>query len=304
MSDTVSTPHTPLHPEADEEVDIDHIKELSDEEMLDLELNPDLEEDEKCLNDETKVANGKKGEKRYLDDAIEGFYDDSDYFEPRIDLQSPFNSADKLSGIQYNDSIHPRRLSASQQSKFICFCDAKLMNIQRKVVQNRGLNTSAGYANLLDLTLDLKRLVDFIWFSIDGCANTEVLFMEKPEHTKKDYTGTQSTNFGQTHYLIRIADDFLDYLDKFSLEELDSNTRSSILSRVFKFLMIMDKIFARIIDGRVPGQVKLSVTDRVRVMGIAERTRYIIPNILETQNISGYHYELSKIYDETLDRCG
>ncbi|AGO12041.1 AaceriADR380Wp [[Ashbya] aceris (nom. inval.)] len=312
MNGTGSTPRTPEHAGPDQDIHMKEVKRIPEQEMLDLELNPDLESDG---GDEGEVGQeeedskghtaGTQSSKRTLDDSIDEVFDHSADFQPRINVHSPFASTEQLSQAGQRPTQSRRRLSSSQQSKFVSYCDEQLMYVQRKMVQNRGLNVNQGYASLVDLILDLKKLVDFIWFSIDGCSNTEVLLGQGIERrVAEDYEGTQNTNFGQSYYLIRISDDFLDYMDKFSLEELDDESRRSTLSRLFKMLLILDKIFARLIDGAVPGQYKLSGTDKVRLSGIAERTRVKVPNMLERAHIRGYHYEVTKIYEETLDRCG
>lgn len=300
---TLRSPAT-LPSDRDKEYNNNEICELSKDEMLDLDLNPDLEDVNDGMQEIMPLKTTGIGVKRQIDCSVEDIYDDNNNFQPIVDFCSPFVSTDKLENVENYRNRSIRRLSSSQQSKFINYCDEQLMAIQRKVVQNRGLNESQGYASLMDLTLDLKKLVDFIWFSIDGCPNTNQILEQNQIPTKDEYKGTQNTNFGQSHFLIRIADSFLDYIDKFPLNGQNKTEQHSTLSRVFKFLIILDKIFARMIEGIVPGKYKLSGTDKVRLTSIAERTRYRLPNIFENQGITRYHYELSKVYEETICKCG
>lgn len=295
----MSRPTTPVHPDANEELDLNDINELDEQEVLDLDLNPDLE-------DEDPLKEEPINKRRFLDDDTDEMYDKIEDFKPRINVSSPFSSGVNLPSLNTKSQRSTsRRLSLSQQSKFITYCDEKLMNVQRKFVQSRGLNTEQGYSGLSPLLTDLKSLVDFIWFSIDAVSNTESLIdQDLYEVTRDSYANTASTNFGQTDYLFKIADDLLDYIEKFELRSMGGEERTVTLSKVFKFLIILDKIFARLLDGTVPGQSKMNGTEIVRCSGIAERTRVRLPQFFGSQDIHGYHYELSKIYEETLERCG
>lgn len=300
----VSKPRTPPHTQADQEMDINEINELSGEELLELELNPDLEHATKTLFKD-QLKEGKLHKRIFSDISTEhdNFYDSRGDFEPQINMLSPFVSKDTNQGIENENRPQThRRLSLSQQSKFILYCDEQLMQIQRKVVQSMSLNNESGYLSLDELIIDLKKSIDFIWFSLDGVSNTEQLIGQDLDVLREKFSHTKSTNFGQTHYLIKIADDFMDYLNKFSLVTLDESERLEILTKIFKFLAILDKIFARLIDGSVPGQIKMTGTDMVRISGITERIRFMLPNYFEKQGVNGYRYEQSKIFEETLDR--
>lgn len=286
----MSTPATPQHTGANEEMNIDDVRELDDRDVQDLDLDAGME---------SSVELPKR--KATDDDA--DMFDLRDDFMPKVNISSPFSSQVDVQQLQAKGHSQ-RRLSMSQQSKFITYCDERLMAIQRKFVQSRGLTEENGYKGLVPLLQDMKQLLDFIWFSIDGIPNTEVLIEQDVSSvTINQYDGTKSTNIGQTYYLMRLADDFLDYLMKFDLKELDEDEQHNTLSKVFKFLIILDKIFARLLDGTVPGQTKMGGTEMVRLSGIAERTRVALSLYFSQQKLHGYHYEISKIYEETLERC-
>lgn len=308
----MSEPDTPLHPQADEQIDLSNVRELGDDDIDDLDLNPELEvsEDLDRYGEERDDEDGEGGFKRsYVEDEDErGMYDEMDDFRPRINAGSPFSSATVLAKSRPpldKPTNTQRRLSLSQQSKFISYCDERLLEIQRKYVQSRGLNTQNGYSGLEPLLKDLKSLVDFIWYSIDGMPNTDYL-LNNPSTTERDQITIKcnSTYFGQSAYLIRIADDLLDYVDKFELKSLPVEKQNSTLSKLFKLLFILDKIFATLLEGVIPGNARMSGTDAVRFTAIAERTRAMMPRYLEQQEIHGYHYEVSKVYEEALESCG
>lgn len=309
----MSEPETPLHPLPDEQIDLSKVRELGEHDIDDLDLNPDLEASEDFTNigQELNPINEEGGFKRRYaeDDDMGNIYDEMDDFKPRINIDSPFSSGTVIANPRPSlgrPVSTQRRLSLSQQSKFISHCDERLLGIQRKYVQSRGLNTQNGYSGLEPLLQDLKSLVDFIWYSIEGTPNTDYLLNEDPSDAEKDQMTMESnsTYFGQSAYLIRIADDLLDYVDKFDLESLPTEKQTSTLSKLFKLLFILDRIFTRLLEGLTPGSRRMSGTEAVRFTAIAERTRAMMPRYLEQQGIHGYHYEVSKVYEQALESCG
>ncbi|EDO16992.1 hypothetical protein Kpol_1065p5 [Vanderwaltozyma polyspora DSM 70294] len=313
----MSAPETPLHCKPDDQTLLNRLKEVDDTEIYDLNLNPELEGSNinLALNDDDannqQLSNQQKRSREPVD---EDMYDDVDDFKPRINISSPFSSNSVLNEVKQGSDLegrHARRLSLPQQSKFISYCDDQLMHIQRRFIQSRGLNyNNVGYTDLVPLLKDLKALIDFIWYSIDGVPNTDYLLKQDLYEFEKEFDvlnselpEDKSTSFGQVFYLLRIADDLIDYSEKFDITLLSLEAQYDTLSKLFKLLFILDKIFARLINGTVPGKIKISGTDSVRLCGIAERTRMRLPIFFEKQNIQGYHYELSKVYLESLERC-
>ncbi|AET39836.1 TFIIH complex subunit TFB6 Ecym_5039 [Eremothecium cymbalariae DBVPG len=317
MSDVtgvLSTPRTPEHPSADQELNINDVKEIPDEEMLDLDLNPDLStNDDDYEYGKGTVSVGSKTSKGTLNDIVDEGYDNSDDFQSRVNLYFPFLSPEKLPDIDNHTSSNRRRLSNSQQSKFIVYCDHQLARIRRKVVQSQGLRPEQGYEMLTDLILDLKKVVDFIWYSLDWCSNTELLLDQAVQQEERDYKGTHNTNFGQQQYLIQIADEFPDYLDKFSFKALDRKQLQSTFSRVFTFMKTFDMMFVRLLDGKMPGQHGCTLTEKVRIAGVVRRTRYKMQSIIHyqlLQNWGGdceliqeYDHESNTVYEKTMQRC-
>ncbi|GAV53700.1 hypothetical protein ZYGR_0AK02020 [Zygosaccharomyces rouxii] len=297
----MSEPETPVHAPPNEQLDLSKIKELDENDMMDLDLVSESE------NPESRNSSSKPDFKRKFTED-ETVYDDVDDFKPRINIGSPFNSSTDME--QLGPSQHPGRprgrLSLSQQSKFISYLDEQLMNIQRRFVQSRGLNTENGYSGLAPLLQDLKSVIDFIWYSIDGTTpNTEkLLTQDVSEIPIEQFDSSKSTYFGQTAYLMRVADDIMDYTEKFDLDQLDLGGQGGVIPKLFKLLFILDHIFARLLDGTIPGRTKMNLTDAVRMRAIAERTRTRLTRYLGQKQVHGYHYEVSKIYEESLERCG
>lgn len=290
----ILTPATPEHTGANQELDVADLHEVDDHDLEDLDLDPSV--------DQQESANPSL--KREIDANEGSIFDQRDDFMPRVNVNSPFSSGVDVTRLRSGSQSAQRRLSLSQQSKFISYCDDRLLEIQRRFVQSRGLAEENGYRELAPLLQDLKKLLDFIWYSIDGVSNTEQLLLQNlDDMNETQFANTTSTDFGQSYYMIRVADDFLDYLMKFDITHLSTDEQHKTMAKAFKFLMILDKVFARCLTGLVPGNFKLNGTEMVRISGIAERSRLAIPEYLEQQNIKGYHYEVSKIYEETLERC-
>ncbi|EJS41535.1 YOR352W [Saccharomyces arboricola H-6] len=337
----MSEPTTPLHAQPNEQLDLDNLNDLDEKDIEDLNLDPnsdveinvDFDGAPNSNIDDTIWQRNSNKKKRYHTPEFNDVYsksnnaindvtmlDDVDDFQPRINVCSPFSSITKLNELlsnNHNGTSHPRRLSMSQQSKFISYVDDQLLQIQRKFVQSRGLNIKTGYAGLTPLLRDLKTLIDFIWYSIAHVPNSDYLL--QPEE-KRDCSGIcdsrntcdYSSYFGQGSYLIKIADDLIDYVEKFTLKDMEDSEINDTLSKLFKLVFILDRMFVILIDnsnskeGATTSSARnklagLNGTDTVRLKGIAERARVRLPIFLESQGVHGYHYELSKIYEGFLD---
>ncbi|CAI4052373.1 hypothetical protein SKDZ_15G4840 [Saccharomyces kudriavzevii ZP591] len=337
----MSEPNTPLHAQPNEQLDLNNLNDLDEKDIDDLNLDPNS--DIEATADFDVVANSNINDtvwqctsnkkRKYHTPEFNDVYskannaindvtmlDDVDDFQPRINVSSPFSSTTKLNELLPNDHggiSHPRRLSMSQQSKFISYVDDQLLQIQRKFVQSRGLNIKNGYASLTPLLKDLKTLVDFIWYSIAHVPNSDYLLQSEqksrsPDTRSSDNLSEYSSYFGQGSYLIKIADDLIDYVEKFTFKNMEDSKTNDTLSKLFKLFFILDKIFVILIDNSSSKQASatastnrklagLNGTDIVRLKGIAERTRVRLPIFLESQGVHGYHYELCKVYEGFLD---
>lgn len=288
-------PATPVHVQGDSNIDINRVGELSQSEIDDFDLNIGGDFDDGILTSE------KTPTKRSVPED-ETIADDFDDYAPRVNISSPFSSQTTLSETQFHRSKEARRLSEAQQSRFISYVDAQILAIQRKYVQSRGLNVSNGYTGLQPLLSDLKSLIDFIWYSMTGRSKTDGLL--KKESSDELVQNWSEKLFGQNFYLLKIADDLIDFMERFDLKGKSTEEQNDTLSKLFKLLMILDKIFSKMIDSNTQHHKAMNGTDMVRLMGIAERTRVKLPSYLESQGIQGYHYEVSKIYENSLERCG
>lgn len=168
-------------------------------------------------------------------------------------------------------SQHYSGLSEAQQQKFKDYLDDQLLSITRRFVK-RAAEDGGSYESLDPLLEDLNKLIDVVWYSISGQDDRDL--------------------FGQPHYLLRIADELVDFIAGF---QNDPRPRETI-----QILKKLDNIFARMIDQ--DGVPKLRQTEAVRLDSIAERTRIVVTNAFE--GIQGYDEEISKVYEEVLDRTG
>jgi len=344
MSTSLPEPETPLHEGPDANMDLDNLIELDEKEIDDLNLDPGIDETPSFTNIPREmvcaaVAADTLSRKRTLiSEEDEDFtteklenqqqvdFDSAHDYQPRINFKSPFLSSDdsikkdtsSTIEVPLNDVKKHRKLSMTQQSKFITYVDARLMEIQRKFVQSRGLNSEKGYPSLSTLLHDIKSLLDFIWYSIDNIPHTDYLLqLEKFEDLENMLEGdteiknekshtSEAHNFGQASFIIRIADDLMDYIEKFDISDdplEDDDPDADTIPKIFKLFYILDRIFRSLIAGQNENKIILNSTDRIRFMGIAERTRMRLPQYFEKNKIHGYHFELSKIYEQSLDYC-
>lgn len=325
----MSEPNTPLHAGPDAQNDLDALAELDDADILDLDLDPGIDDspsvpDLRALNtqqEQEHTLSPLNPKKRTLEASPAPVFDNAHDYQPRVDFTSPFSpSHNILKAAEDSNADHPpqprsRRLSMPQQSRFVSYVDSRLMEIQRKFVQSRGLSPEKGYPSLIELLHDIKALVDFIWYSIDGTPHTDHLLQqplpEVPEEPEVGH-GTTATpksaaDFGQASFLIRIADDLLDYVEKFPISDDalvdETHNGGETIPKLFKLFFILDRVFRALISGANNNAIRLNGTDKIRFVGIAERTRMRLPAYFEHNGVHGYHFELSKIYEHSLDAC-
>ena len=321
----MSHPPTPPHAGPDAHNDLDALAELDDADILDLDLDPGMDEspsvpDLRALRSQEPGANSRK---RTLEPSPAPVFDNAHDYQPRVDFTSPFSPSHSIVHTERSQKIdtattevpgsRSRRLSMPQQSRFVSYVDSRLMEIQRKFVQSRGLSPEKGYASLIELLHDFKALIDFIWYSIDNMPHTDYLLkLPLPEAsdaaTKPARTAAAaSADFGQASFLIRIADDLMDYVEKFSISDDalvdEANNGGETVPKLFKLFFILDRIFCALVTGTNDNGIVLNGTDTIRFVGIAERTRMRLPTYFEQNGIHGYHFELSKIYEHSLDAC-
>lgn len=165
-------------------------------------------------------------------------------------------------------SNHYSGLTEAQQNKFIDYLDDRLLKISRRFVKRASEeDDGTAYQSLIPLLEDLNQLIDVIWYSISGADHSQL--------------------FGQNYYLLRIADELVDFIGGYYQDPKPKET--------IEVLKKMDTIFAKMID-----EGKMKQTEAVRLESIAERTRIIVAKVLD--GLQNYDNEVSKVYDQVLDR--
>ncbi|ODV59877.1 TFIIH complex subunit TFB6 ASCRUDRAFT_9084 [Ascoidea rubescens DSM 1968] len=185
--------------------------------------------------------------------------------------------------ISVHQTINKKKLTNKQHSKLIMYIDTELINVQKKYVQSfnddedntttSNNNRPPAYKELIELLDDLIKLVRFIEYSIK-----ETTF-----------------NYGyQTQYLIKISGDLLDYLHFNNKFKFNKKT----LLKLIQLIQLIDLNFVLLIDSHN----SLSNTDKVRLCTITERSRLSVISLTGKFNVNDYKYEVSKLYENVLER--
>jgi hypothetical protein len=159
-----------------------------------------------------------------------------------------------------------RKLSETQQDRFRDYLDEEIMRITRKYIQRLN-NPVQGYRSFADMLHDINKLVDLLWYSVTS-------------------TYSEGGDF-QSYYLLRIADDLVDYIEGYQNEPCPEDT--------IRILQKLDAMLSQLVDGH--GPVRLTRTEAVRLQSIAERTRIVVASI-----IKGLELEVAKVYENVLDK--
>ncbi|KAF8444257.1 hypothetical protein BDZ91DRAFT_853803 [Kalaharituber pfeilii] len=147
----------------------------------------------------------------------------------------------------------PLKPGRKPEASLIRYLDDALQNISRKYTKKY---TPGGYSNIQSIVKDLDVLVDLIWVS--------------------------STPNLQIQYLLRIANDFNDYLSSFMVQ----------LRTTFTFLDVLDRCFYALLTGQSTDPVltpispsmassRITTTEKVRLNSIVQRTRLHVVKIIE-----------------------
>ncbi|CEP23603.1 unnamed protein product [Cyberlindnera jadinii] len=157
-----------------------------------------------------------------------------------------------------------RRLSVTQQSKFINYVDEQLMEVRRKTIKLLGMNQySTG-----EIIADYQQLCEFILLSLKGDDIDKKIL------------------FGQVDYLLTIAGDITDALDKLNFKGVSQD--------VLDLLKLLDTKFTKLLP-------LMKQTEVVRLVSLAERTRPSIVTAFERAQVTGYHDQLASVYEQVLE---
>lgn len=273
----METPPTPEHVRPDEEVNIP-----SDPVSLDLDLNPDLENEDDIqenpftrntpLETPLNTPSNTRNDTPSLEATNGEVAGDQNFGEEEQNYASsrlaislwtlPFEEAFELLKKQFYEGTRHQAISLSQQSKFINYVDTQLLQIQRKFIKNQ--SESAITYSLAQLLDDLSPVVDLLWFLL--------LDHESP--------------FGQDEYYIKLLGDLDDWVAYYTFPSLATRLaeNTTALVKFFDFFQRIDTQISFLIDGYEVsnGQYcKMSSTGVVRLSPIVMRLRLTIIDKLE-----------------------
>lgn len=256
----MDSPPTPLHPAANEEVNVIPEGELPSGTIANLDLNPDLYDEETDQNDVDDDDNAKKDDVIVKSDNDD--YDDGQSYELQM-LTSSFDKQYELLQAEFEKTTNHNKIATYQQSKLINYVDEQLLAIQRKFIKNQAETTEL--YSFFQLINELSKVFDLVWYSINN----------------------RSGLFGQQDYLIKLMDDMEDYVAHYRLFEDtdDFGTLELQLLDYFTFFQVLDLHISFLIDGfsmEASNTVeKLNNTQIVRLSPIASRLRILIISKLD-----------------------
>lgn len=221
----------------------------------DLELNPDLEDDDDMAQDDTDDY-GQKHADSSSDDLVD--VDTS----LKVELWTlPFDNAYEVLTNEFYKNPARVAITESQQSRFINYVDGELLQVQRRFIKNQAeVLEIYPIGHLLE---DVRKILDLIWYLI----------------------GRDSKLYGQDEYFIRITGDLEDWIAYYLLllGEGPSPNAEAELFKLFNFFQSLDTRVSFLIDGYTTGQlqVKLSSTEVVRLVPIISRLRFELVSKLD-----------------------
>lgn len=272
----MDSPPTPLHPAPNEEVNAIPEGGLPSGTLANLDLNPDLYDEDTDGNNN----NGEESDNIVFKREVDDDHNQETYAIDTLTLS--FDQAYELLQIEFDKSTNTERIATYQQSKLINYIDEKLLEIQRKFIKNQA-DTLQLYS-IFQLLYDLSKVFDLIWYSVNN----------------------KSGLFGQQDYMIKLMDDLEQYVSHYkSLDDYDSLSTLNIqLLEFFTFFQKLDTRICFLIDGfRLENSEKierLNNTQIVRLASIISRLRILVISKLDslrfklTRTISGFHQEQSE----------
>lgn len=253
----MDSPPTPLHPAANEEVNVIPEGALPSGTIANLELNPDLYDNDTDSNnidyDGSNVI--------ITEDDIS-----DNYSGQRYDIEALTTSFDQgyeLLKAEFDKTTNNDRIANYQQSKLINYVDEQLLAIQRKFIKNQAESQEA--YSFFQLIGELSKIFDLIWYSINA----------------------KSGLFGQQDYLIKLMNDMEDYIVHYRLfGDIGKYSMLEVhLLEFFTFFQMLDLRLSFLIDGFTMNGSnkieKLNNTQIVRLTPIASRLRILVISKLD-----------------------
>lgn len=297
---------TPATPPAEDGIDTPQsIAELDDDDILDLNITSYNK-----LPPVTPIAENENVARVSEDEMV----DDSDIEEIRYEPAIAFTPTaiyPHRERLIHDEEIEvvSRRLSDVQQMKFLNYCEETSAEIQKEYVKWKNKETE--FNNIKDnehliITLTkFKRLIDFVWHTIDwNCKDTANLlqYLDSDEFDLAQYINVfkEVQDLGQISIFLKLADDLLSTIIKYKIIPTEEDI--SVFQWIFKVFYILDDIFMLFAYELKVNNPKslMKMTEAIRLKPILERTRVEITNWFKDCNVNKYQYELSKVYEKSL----
>lgn len=271
-------PDSPLHPDANEEVH--HLPEGT----LDIDLNPDLEDEDEDEQEEREEEGGfvkvmpQSSNILLLNNQSESMQDQESNRGRIVTDQKEEGEEEEEEDINFpsitptfenayestkSDFITHTQVSPAQQSKLVNYLDDELLQIQRKFVK-----AQSGEFKVLvnDIIEPLLSNLKVIWLSISPTSSNNI------------------------EYFLKIINDSEDYFQYF---EFDGPSNKL----VFEFLQYLDVKLSFLHDVKL-----LSPTQLVRLLSTINRLRLILIEKFSKKSNSIVELEVSKIFEGLLER--
>lgn len=297
---------TPATPPAEDGIDTPQsIAELDDDDILDLNITSYNK-----LPPVTSIVENENVARVSEDEMV----DDSDIEEIRYEPAIAFTPTaiyPHRERLIHDEEIEvvSRRLSDVQQMKFLNYCEETSAEIQKEYVKWKNKETE--FNNIKDnehliITLTkFKRLIDFVWHTIDwNCKDTANLlqYLDSDEFDLAQYINVfkEVQDLGQISIFLKLADDLLSTIIKYKIIPTEEDI--SVFQWIFKVFYILDDIFMLFAYELKVNNPKslMKMTEAIRLKPILERTRVEITNWFKDCNVNKYQYELSKVYEKSL----
>lgn len=297
---------TPATPPAEDGIDTPQsIAELDDDDILDLNITSYNK-----LPPVTPIVENENVARVSEDEMV----DDSDIEEIRYEPAIAFTPTaiyPHRERLIHDEEIEvvSRRLSDVQQMKFLNYCEETSAEIQKEYVKWKNKETE--FNNIKDnehliITLTkFKRLIDFVWHTIDwNCKDTANLlqYLDSDEFDLAQYINVfkEVQDLGQISIFLKLADDLLSTIIKYKIIPTEEDI--SVFQWIFKVFYILDDIFMLFAYELKVNNPKslMKMTEAIRLKPILERTRVEITNWFKDCNVNKYQYELSKVYEKSL----
>lgn len=124
------------------------------------------------------------------------------------------------SSIDSNRKI--TKLTDAQQTKLLQYFENQTMHIQRRFISR--LSPPDGYNNMKELLSDLSKLINVIWYSVISSEPSEPSEPSDGELISAVETTHPIVLFGQSHHLLTLANNLIEYIEGYSSEPAPSET--------------------------------------------------------------------------------